>query len=194
MSVKWEGIIEKYQSGKQKGLEGWDHSLTYPGGQYAGCGSMVPWSAIEPRALLEKVRSPNQLTVMEVCTVKFYISTNIRLSKSWSFNYHHTLRFQNNYMQLDDYKRKWIIFKQNISSPQTFHDFYCILPVYCPFKVSHFDQPSSLSCPAPHLGRLFPSIRVILVSLVECRWSTLCLFQLRFSRGRFCTFTLTPYF
>lgn len=29
MSVKWEGIIEKYQSEKQKGLEGWDHSLTY---------------------------------------------------------------------------------------------------------------------------------------------------------------------
>lgn len=28
MSVKWEGIIEKYQSEKQKGLEGWDHSLT----------------------------------------------------------------------------------------------------------------------------------------------------------------------
>lgn len=29
MSVKWEGIIEKYQSEKQKGSEGWDHSLTH---------------------------------------------------------------------------------------------------------------------------------------------------------------------
>ena len=53
-------------------------------------------------------------------------------------------------MQLDDYKRKWIIFKQNTSSPPSFHDFHCILPVDCPFKVSHFDQPSSVSCPAPH--------------------------------------------
>lgn len=28
MSGKWEGIIEKYQSEKQKGLDAWDHSLT----------------------------------------------------------------------------------------------------------------------------------------------------------------------
>ena len=48
------------------------------------------------RALLGKARSPNHCSVMEVCTVNFYIRSNIRLSKSWSFNYHHTLRFQNN--------------------------------------------------------------------------------------------------
>ena len=95
---------------------------------------------------------------------------------------------------LDDCKRQGIIFKHNISSPPTFHDFYCILPVYCPLKVSHFDQPSSFQPNSPPLMDFFLQSRIILVSLVECRWRTLCLFQLRFNRGRFCTFTLTPYF
>ena len=34
---------------------------------------------------------------MEVCTENIYISTSIRLSKSWSCNYHHILGFLNNY-------------------------------------------------------------------------------------------------
>ena len=69
-----------------------------------------------------------------------------------------------------------------------FYQFTVLLKYH--ILINHLLFPAQL----PTLGGLFPSIRVVFVSLVECRWSTLRLFQLRLSRGRFCTFTLTPYF
>ena len=63
----------------------------------SGCRILVPCPGIEPVPLLVKAWSPNHWTAREVRTETFDKSINIRPCKSWSYIYHHTLLFQNNY-------------------------------------------------------------------------------------------------
>jgi len=66
-------------------------------GHHAVCGILVPWPGIEPVPILVKAWSPNHWTARAGMTETFDKSINISLCKSWSYIYHHSLVFINNY-------------------------------------------------------------------------------------------------
>ena len=54
-----------------------------------------------------------------------------------------------------DENEQVFFFSKDLSSSPTFHKYYPISSFYSTFYPSHFDQPPSLSCPAPHFDGYF---------------------------------------